>query len=66
MSFDEIAYQLFTLFLFITMLLSGYLFFRSIQIKSKGYVNSWQFPMLLALMFDHVYVFHGFVEAATK
>ena len=59
-SLDHTVYHLFTWSLVVSMLLSGYLFLRSIQMRDSGYVNTWQFPMLLALLFDHVYAFSGF------
>jgi len=51
---QDLIYQVFVLFLTVTLLLSSFLFFRSIYLQDKS-INTWEFPMLLALLFDNVY-----------
>ena len=56
----DILYQIFLLFLTVTLLLSGALFFRAIVSNDKAEqstVKTWEFPMLLALLFDNIYIF---------
>lgn len=56
---DDWVRRVFTLSLLITLLLSGYLFFASVMkndVKANS-LRTWEFPMLLALMFDNLYVF---------
>ena len=56
---DEWIRRVFMVFLCITLLLSGYLFFASVirnDVKANS-IKTWEFPMLLALTFDNLYVF---------
>jgi Ca2+/Na+ antiporter len=53
---------LFKLSLLITLMLSFYIFIRAIFFEDdekKRMFNSWQFPMLLALYIDAVYILTG-------
>jgi len=53
---------LFKLSLLITLMLSFYIFIRAIFFEDdekKRMFNAWQFPMLLALYIDAVYILTG-------
>lgn len=53
---------LFKLSLLITLMLSFYIFIRAIFFEDdekKRMFNAWQFPMLLALYIDAVYILPG-------
>jgi len=57
---DDWVRRIFMMFLSITLVLSGYLFFSSVwnnEVKANS-IKTWEFPMLLALFFDNVYVFN--------
>lgn len=57
--------KLFYFMLLLTTLMSGYIFFRVLFLNDKslfGIFSSWQFPMLLALFIDTIYLNPSFMR----
>ena len=58
MKFNIFLQQVVLLCLFIATIGTGYIFFATIILKSnlyKDFFNSWQFPMLLAILVEIIY-----------
>ena len=58
MNFDNFVKRIVLFSLFIATIGTGYIFFITIVLKSnayKGFFNSWQFPMLLAILVEIIY-----------
>lgn len=55
----DVIESAFKILLFLALLLSAYMFFMVIVMKSEAYksrFSTWQFPMLLALFMDIIYL----------
>ena len=58
--------KLFYIMLLLTTLISGYIFFRVLFLNDTslfGIFSSWQFPMLLALFVDTIYLNPSFMRS---